>query len=118
MPKPINETIGRCACSTPGCDELADVRKMRGNGRLYLVCGECGTIRPTGERFQDYILNNAAMNGPDVPEPAPAPAPEPAPDVPEPKALPQPARPRQEPEPGRSAGGFLASFNNFSLDDF
>ena len=126
MPKPINETIGRCACSTPTCDEVADVRKMRGNGRLYLVCNECGTIRPTGARFQDYILNNADMKGPDDPAPNPAPnpapAPEPAPDVPEPrpapKPAPRPARPRQEPEPGRGAGGFLSRVNDFSLDDF
>lgn len=46
---------------------------MKGDsGRLYLVCPECGTIRPTGQRFQSYILDNAELFGPEgEPEPVP-----------------------------------------------
>ncbi len=117
MPKPINETIGRCPCSTPTCDEVADVRKMRGNGRLYLVCKECGTIRPTGARFQDFILSNATMNGPDDPAPEPAPEPEPEPPAPQVAVKPpaRPARPAHDPAPQRKPGGLLAYLNDWEL---
>jgi len=99
VPKPINPTIGTCECSMKGCTEIADVRRMKNNGPLYLVCPEHGVIRPPGKAHQEYILSHAnltpapALDEPD-PEPAPAgdpePTPAPAPDDPEP----EPAKPK------------------------
>lgn len=100
MPKPINRTIGNCVCSTIGCGVLSAVRRMKGgSGRLYLVCSECGTIRPTGQRFQSYILNNAELFGP---EGGPEPVPVDIGSVPEPENTEMPMITEPAPENGPS----------------
>ena len=112
MPKPINQTIGHCLCYGRDCEQVADVRRFKNHerGRLYLVCPECGPIRPTGQRFQDYIQANMTtgeteqepepiINTRVEPKEVPGPAPEPAPE-PEPAPAPEP-----EPEPEEKTGG-------------
>ncbi len=101
MAKPINQTVGRCRCLS--CDDSADVRRLKNHerGKLYLVCHECGTMRPSGVRFQRFVVNNTVLSDGHVftdeeilmvsekPEPTPEklePKPEPVTDpVPEPK---------------------------------
>jgi hypothetical protein len=94
MPKPINPTIGTCPCSQKGCEQVADVRRMKG-GKLYLVCAHDGVIRPGGANFQDYILENASLYGAEgaspKPEPGPSPEPDTGPEIPEPVAQDNPS---------------------------
>lgn len=118
MPKPINETIGTCACSMKGCEQVADVRRMKNSGPLYLVCPEHGVIRPPGQAHQEYILENAHLFAAEpLPEPEPEPEPEPvtmtpapAPDTPEPEPKPKaPATPAR-------AGGVLGFLDDWDID--
>ena len=82
-----NSDIGTCPCSTPGCNETAAVRRMNGKkqnaGRLYLWCPDCGVVRTEGQKFQNYILEAATIDG--QPKPAPQPEPKPEPPAPEPE---------------------------------
>lgn len=89
MPKPINPTIGRCKCYGRDCEHDADVRKMKNKETLYLVCQDCGVIRPPGENFQEYILNNASMNGPDGASPVQEKTPEPVPEPEKKESIPK-----------------------------
>jgi len=67
MPKPINKDIGTCPCVTKGCEVTAHIRKIKNEGKLYLDCAECGSLRLRGQRFQDYILDNGLFFTPDEP---------------------------------------------------
>jgi len=105
VPKPINPTIGTCECSMKGCTEIADVRRMKNNGLLYLVCPEHGVIRPPGKAHQEYILSHANLPpAPALEEPDPDPVPEPMPDD-DPEPTPAPAPDDPEPEPAKPKKG-------------
>ncbi len=128
MPKPVNPSIGACPCSMKGCNSVADVKKEKGKRkRLYLVCPTHGVINLGGQAQQEFILENARMNGPDgaapVPkqseepgqEPGPAragniergPKPEPYPDgvqLTKPGQERAKAKPEQGPEPVKKPG--------------
>lgn len=113
MPKPINETIGRCRCRKSGCAEVADVRRMKNHerGALYLVCPRHGTDKAPAARFQPELDQWIADNTPEPqegPEPGPEPAPAPPPAVPEPA-------PQEGPAPGRRRAGFFAWLNDWRL---
>jgi hypothetical protein len=92
--------LGTCPCSTRTCDKIARIKKTepvryKTAGKLYLDCEACGLIMPTGQSFQDYILNTGTFYGPDgkpeEPEAPPVPKSEPpAPKV-EPEKKPTPA---------------------------
>lgn len=103
MPHPKNKTFGLCAC--PICSGDADVRRQKNheNGKLYLSCPTCGTVRPEREFFQRWVADHMSVDGAPV-EPKPAPAvtapvteqkPKPAPAV----TAPVVAAPKPEPKP-------------------
>lgn len=59
-----NETIGTLAHH---CGRVADVRKNK-KGKLYVMCPACGQLAYNLPGGQDYILENAQMNGAKPPE--------------------------------------------------
>jgi len=107
MPKPINQTIGKCLCAYGKCEKAADVRRCKNHerGRRYLVCPDHGIIRASSAASQrsldEWIDNNMVNN--DVPSPGPAPGTEKGGEVPvsEPEKKPVESRevPAPKPEP-------------------
>lgn len=91
MPKPINETVGRCLCRHKDCDQVADVRRSKGHehGAPYLVCPDHGVDRAHGPAAQAKLaawIEQHATWGEGAP-----PTQEPPPQ--EPKETPAPPRP-------------------------
>lgn len=69
-----NADIGTVDCPVQGCGATARIRKMvngRRAGKLYVHCSECGPVMARGQRFQDWLLDRASMNGPKAPPPEP-----------------------------------------------
>ena len=73
MPKAINPAIGSCPCPVCGQDSqvkrfnvraLTATRARRG-GRLYVECKRHGTFTSPAEEMQEWILERAAIWGPD-----------------------------------------------------
>ena len=110
MPRPANNNIGTITCRY--CNRPAKVRREKGGARLfYMYCppaGEfegCGKMTLPSKAGQDWIMENAVLDGGSAPAPEPAaPAPAPptgslldaglmaAPDhTPEPEPEPEPA---------------------------
>ena len=58
-----NETIGKVPCAF--CESTAPVRK-NAKRKLYYVCGGCGIVQPNMPRFQEWILEHAKIDGPQI----------------------------------------------------
>lgn len=125
MAKPKNNTIGKCVCSQKGCEEVADVRRVKNHpkGDLYLDCPKCTMVRLRGASLTEHILANAtwfpghepaqaqAQETPEPtwpvmpgqaqaePEPDPEPEPEPAQADPAPEPEPEPEPAQETPAP-------------------
>jgi hypothetical protein len=55
-----NEAIGTITC--PFCESDSDVKQNK-RGKLYFTCKPCGIANLHGQRFQQYIKDNATMYG-------------------------------------------------------
>lgn len=98
MPRKPNPDIGTVLCPVRTCTATAHVRKMvkgRREGELYAVCPVHGPTMTRGAEFQEWMLANVKIYGPDgppIPEPVSRAAPEPAPPPPPPPPPAAPAR--------------------------
>lgn len=90
-----NEDKGRVTC--PFCSGTAPVRR-NAKGKLYFNCSNCGLVQPALGRFQSWMMDNAAIYGPEGAPDDSAPPPvevkkETPPVAPPPAPAPAPAKP-------------------------
>lgn len=87
------EVLGEVNCPHHVGAIVADVKRAK-TGKLYYDCPKCGLIMPTRPAFQDWVLSNATLYGPEGKKEAPAKEP-PAPKT-EAKETPPPAPPKEK----------------------
>lgn len=90
------EVLGEVNCPHHAGAIVADVKRAK-TGKLYYDCPKCGLIMPTRPAFQDWVLSNATLYGPEgKQEKKEAPAKEPTAPKAEAKETPPPVPPKEK----------------------
>ncbi len=103
-----NEDIGAVVCAFCGTEQPV---RVNAKNKKYYNCSNCGVVQPALPFFQEWLLSNAKIYGPDRPDPSerrpsPPPAKGPGPDRRDKATAPAAPPPAASDAPEKQRAGF------------